>query len=252
MNVKTIRDEAIKARAKAERAKEQAEETKKQAEETKEQVEWEAYEMGVAETETNLKTQVPRVCRLYCSQVWAEALNQARVEASSELQRVENVYYTPPAIRESAPTSSEANVAPKAAEAGQDSATNAFTPLDKPAKETEHPGVLKKEKTINQETPQDVMKPPTNPQAPTIENEAPKKIELVLASLAMPTKAVPPPSQGSEASDTASQQPLKDKLTIKLKKQVVSVYLYYCCCCFFFFFWLYLKFFFLVMKLPFL
>ena len=83
MNVKTVRDEAIKAPAKAKRAKEQAKQ--------------EAYEMGVAETETNFKTQVPRVCRLYCSQVWAEALNRAKVEASSKLKRVENVYY-PPAI----------------------------------------------------------------------------------------------------------------------------------------------------------
>ena len=188
MNVKTVRDEAIKAPAKAKRAKEQAKQ--------------EAYEMGVAETETNFKTQVPRVYRLHCSQVWAEALNRARAEASFELNRVENVYY-PPAIREFAHASSEADTAPKAAKAGQDSATNAFTPLDKPVKETEHPGVSEKEKTINQETPQDVMKPPANPQAPTVEKEAPKKMELVLASLAMPIKAIPPPSQGSEASDTA-------------------------------------------------
>ena len=48
--------------------------------------------------------------------------------------------------------------------------------------------------------------------------EAPKKMELVLASLAVPIQAVTPPSQGSKASDTASQQPSKDKLTIKLKK----------------------------------
>ena len=49
--------------------------------------------MGVAETKTNLKAQVPGVCRLYCSQVWAEALNRAGVETSSELRRAENVYY---------------------------------------------------------------------------------------------------------------------------------------------------------------
>ena len=30
---------------------------------------------------------------LYCSQVWAEALNRAGVETSSELRRAENVYY---------------------------------------------------------------------------------------------------------------------------------------------------------------
>ena len=126
--------------------------------------------------------------------------------------------YYPPTIRESTPTSSEADIAPKAAEAGQDSVTNAPTPLDKPAEETEHPGVSEKEKTINQETPQDVMKPPANPQAPIVGKEAPKKMELVLASLVVPIQAVPPPSQGSKASDTASQQPSKDKLTIKLKK----------------------------------
>ena len=49
--------------------------------------------MGVAETKTNLKAQVPGVCRLYCSQVWAKALNRARVETSFELKRAENVYY---------------------------------------------------------------------------------------------------------------------------------------------------------------
>ena len=75
-----------------------------------------------------------------------------------------------------------------------------------------------KDKTINQKTPQDVMKPPANPQAPIVEKEAPEKIELVLASLVVPIQAVPPPSQGSKASNTASQQPSKDKLTIKLKK----------------------------------
>ena len=74
-----------------------------------------------------------------------------------------------------------------------------------------------KENTINQEIPQDVMKPPADPQAPPTEKEAHEKIELVLASLAMPIQAVPP-SQGSKASDIAFQQPFKDKLTIKLKK----------------------------------
>ena len=76
----------------------------------------------------------------------------------------------------------------------------------------------KKDKAINQETPQDVVKSPADPQAPTAENEAPEKMEIVLASLAVPIQVVPPQSQGSEASDTASQQPPKDKLTIKLKK----------------------------------
>ena len=108
--------------------------------------------MGVAKTETNLKAQILEVCRLYCSQVWAKALNQAGVEASSKLRRLENVYY-PPAIREPAPASSEADIALESAEAGQNSATNASTSLDKPAEETEHPRVSEREKIINQEVP---------------------------------------------------------------------------------------------------
>ena len=102
----------------------------------------------MAETEINLKAQVPGVCKLYCSQVWAEALNQAGIEALSELRKAENAYYLL-AFREFAPVSSEANIAPEVAEAGQDSATNAPTPLNKPVEETEHPGVSEKEKIIN-------------------------------------------------------------------------------------------------------
>ena len=33
------------------------------------------------------------MCRTYCAQTWDEALNRARVEASSELRRPENIYY---------------------------------------------------------------------------------------------------------------------------------------------------------------
>ena len=80
------RDETVKARVEAKKAREQAKETKERAE-------LEAYEIGMVETETNLKAQVPGVCRLYCSQVWAEALNQSGVEASSEFRKAENVYY---------------------------------------------------------------------------------------------------------------------------------------------------------------
>ena len=73
---------------------------------SKEKAEEEAYDLGVAETQATLMAQVPRVCRLYCSQVWNKALKQAGVEASSDLWKAERVYY-PPAIREDAPSSSE-------------------------------------------------------------------------------------------------------------------------------------------------
>ena len=69
---------------------------------SKEKAEEEAYNLGVAKTQTTLKAQVPRVCRLYCSQVWNEALKQAGVEALSDLWKVERIYY-PSAIRKDAP-----------------------------------------------------------------------------------------------------------------------------------------------------
>ena len=39
------------------------------------------------------------VCRDYCTETWAEALNQARVLANSELRRSENLFF-PEDIRE--------------------------------------------------------------------------------------------------------------------------------------------------------
>ena len=84
------------------------------------------------------------------------------------------MYYLP-AIQESTPANFEADTAPEAAKASQDSVINAPTSLDKPAEETEHPGVSEKDKTINQETPQDVMKPPADSQGLVAEKELLKK-----------------------------------------------------------------------------
>ena len=71
--------------------------------------------MGVVETQATLKAQVPGVCRLYCSQVWNEALKQAGVNASSDLWKAERVFY-PLAIREDATPSSEVKDAPEEVE----------------------------------------------------------------------------------------------------------------------------------------
>ena len=97
------RDEALGAKVEAQFTRTEAESSKEKAEE-------EAYAFGVVETQATLKAQVPRVCRLYCSQIWNKALKQVGVEASSNLWKVENVYY-PLTIRETAPASSEAEVA---------------------------------------------------------------------------------------------------------------------------------------------
>ena len=87
----------------------------------------------MAETQAALKAQVPRVCRLYCSQVWNEALKQAGVEASSNLWKLENVYY-PPAIRETAPANSEVEATLEEAEAARhEEATLAITIHNEPA-----------------------------------------------------------------------------------------------------------------------
>ena len=67
------------------RAKEEAEFARTEAECSKEKAEEKAYDAGVAETEAVLKAQVPGVCKLYCSQVWNEALKQVGVDTSSNL-----------------------------------------------------------------------------------------------------------------------------------------------------------------------
>ena len=51
------------------RAKTEVEFARTEAESSKEKVEEEAYDLGVAETQATLKAQIPRICRLYCSQV---------------------------------------------------------------------------------------------------------------------------------------------------------------------------------------
>ena len=67
------------------------------------------YDLEVAETEETLRAEVPVVCHIYCAQTSDEALNWVGVEASSELRKVENVFY-PPAIRVSDPPSTQAEV----------------------------------------------------------------------------------------------------------------------------------------------
>ena len=72
-------EEVEKAKALAEKAKEEAEKAKEEAVQH-------GYDVGMAEIEDALKAEVPGVCRTYCALVWDEALNQARVKASSMLR----------------------------------------------------------------------------------------------------------------------------------------------------------------------
>ena len=71
----------------------QAEEDKTRAEKERDEAEQHGYDVGVAETEDTLRAEVPVVCRTYYTQTWEEALNQAGIEASSELRKPENIVF---------------------------------------------------------------------------------------------------------------------------------------------------------------
>ena len=86
-------EEANKLKALAEKAKMQAEEDKLKAEKERDEVEQHGYDVGVAETEDTLRAEVPAVCHAYCAQTWEEALNQAGVEASSGLRKLESIIF---------------------------------------------------------------------------------------------------------------------------------------------------------------
>ena len=86
-------EEANKLKDLAEKAKLQVEEDKVKAEKEKDEVEQHGYDVGVFETEDALQAEVPAVCRAYYAQTWEEALNQAGVDASSELRRPKSIIF---------------------------------------------------------------------------------------------------------------------------------------------------------------
>ena len=77
----------------AEKAKVLADEARDKVVKAKDTAEQHGYDVGVAETEDSLRAKVLALCRTYYALVWDEALNQAEVEASSVLRKVESIYY---------------------------------------------------------------------------------------------------------------------------------------------------------------
>ena len=138
------------------RAKEEAEFAKTEAKCSKEKAEEEAYDLGVAETQAALKAQVLGVCRLYCSQVWNEALKQAWVDASSNLWKAECVFY-PSTIREDATLSSEVKDAPKKVEVASSGAALLTTSPEVPAKESGPSGAAGTNEGQNPDTPKETV-----------------------------------------------------------------------------------------------
>jgi len=119
--------------------------------------------------------------------VWNEALNHARVKASSTLRRVESVYY-PPTIRAPASTSSKADTPSVVAKLEKDSPDKVPLSSSSPSKEAEQLGVSKKEADRTKRVAPDTPKPPTVPQDPLKENEVPPRMEIVLVTLPVPAK----------------------------------------------------------------
>ena len=211
---------ALKKKLKeVQKAKDQVEKTKEEVEKARDKADQQGYDIGVVETKEALRAEVSGLCRNYYSQVWHEALNQARFEASSILRKPESVYY-PLAIRASRPSNSSTNTAPEVAEASKDSPAKVLTSSDKPSEVTKHPRATEKEKNANQGVAPDATKPSAAIQDPPTKKEVPNKMEIVLATLPLPTK-VDPASKGPEALEVASIQPNKappqGKIVIKNK-----------------------------------
>ena len=138
------------------RANEEAEFARTEVECSKEKAEEEAYDSGVAETEAALKAQVPGVCRLYCSQVWNEALKQARVDASSNLWKAECMFYSP-AIREDVAPSFEVRDALEEGEVASPGAALEITSPKETAKESGPSRVVGTDEGQNPDTPKETV-----------------------------------------------------------------------------------------------
>ena len=153
--------------------------------------------------EETLRVEVPMVCRIYCTQTWDKALNQAGVEALFELRKAENVFY-PTAIRTLAPPSSQAEDTPSATNPNQEVLPQNLPPAGQPepAKETNAPPEASLDKTA----------------AASEAEVASQGFQQDLASTLMPVGGATKDKEGvttPKADKSANQAP---ELQIKLKK----------------------------------
>ena len=151
--------------------------------------------------------------------MWNKTLDQAGVEASSALKRVESVYY-PLAICASCSASSKANTTFEVANIGKDSPAKAPLSLDTPSKEAKQPRVVEKETDTTKGVAHVATKPSAAPQDPPKEKEVPFKMEIALAILLVPAKGDLKGKglEALEATLTQSTKALaKDKIVIKRK-----------------------------------
>ena len=211
------RDETVRAKQEVELARNEAEAARDKAKE-------EGYETGVAETQASFKAQIPGVCRLYCSQVWEEALKQDGVEVSSDLWKAESIFY-PPAIRGTAFASSEAMSDPHETGVAQSEVAQIIVPPGElteggePHAATEAPGGL------NPEMPQEVTLSIVGAQIscakkPTIFVQPLQAIPLTNVLQGTDADPAKPSQEGDVPQDSEANpaQPSQDVAQMKLKK----------------------------------
>ena len=196
-------EEAQKLKVHAEKLRTEAEKAKVEAKKARDEAEQHGYDVGMAENEDTLRAQVPAICHTYCAQSQEEALNRARVEASSELRRPENVYF-PPAIQASAPPSTQGNVASTVADPVQEAQSQDPFPLNQleQPKESEVSKDTSSNKAV--EVPQD--------------GAASQGFEQVLASMTMPTEGASKDKEETIPIEVDKPTNKISKLQIKLKQ----------------------------------
>ena len=196
-------DEAQRLKDQAEKAKAEAEKARVEAKKARDEAEQKGYDLGVVETEETLRAEVPAVCRIYCAQTWNEALNRAKVEASSELRKADNIYY-PPAIRASDLPSTQSEVSSTVVDP-----TKEAQPQDPPLPSQQVP-------TKEPEAPQEISsdKATVVPEA----GVASQGFQQDLASTTMPVEGALKDKEGTTTAKADNPADKTSKLQIKLKK----------------------------------
>ena len=183
----------------------QVEEDKARAEKERDEAEQHGYYVGVAETEDTLRTEVPVVCRTYCTQTWEEALNRVGIDASSEVRKPENIVFPLalqiPHQKETAP------------------------PVSQPIKEAQSqhpPSTGQQEQGREQETLKDSSADKVTEALQP--GAASQDFEKQLASVTLPAEGSLKEKEKKTPPEAADQAP-KPKLQIKLKPQFLYLFL---------------------------
>ena len=160
------------------------------AEKAKDQAEQDGYNVGVVETEEALRAEVSGVCRAYCLQVWIEALNLARVEASLALKRAENEYY-PLVIQASGSSTSQDDAALNVISPIKEVLTKDPPPPSCPQKGVEQTSALDKEKEGPKEVASEITKPLDAPKDSSKGGVVSQSHKLVLETFPIPPRKNP-------------------------------------------------------------